>query len=218
MLACSRKQHCEHNTPSGPKSKCESPHGKCCGVQPGEIYLVFTEPLEALGLEYVVTGSVASSSYGDPRFTHDIDLILSIHRDAIDGLWRAFPIERFYCPPLESLRAEVDRKEGGHFNLVHHESGFKADVYVASQDELEAWALKHARVIEIMPGRSIRLAPPEYVMLRKLQFYLEGGGDRHIRDIRAMLELSGDAIDAQFLADWVARLGVGEAWAVVKGE
>jgi hypothetical protein len=67
-------------------------------MQDGEIYLVFTEPLEAIGLRYMVTGSVASSSYGEPRFTHDIDLMLSLPAGAVDRLWQAFPAVEFYCP------------------------------------------------------------------------------------------------------------------------
>jgi hypothetical protein len=182
-------------------------------VQAGEIYLIFTEPLQQLGLDYVVTGSVASSSYGEPRFTHDIDLILSLPAASIDRLWKAFPADAFYCPPTEALRQEVKRESGGHFNLVHHESGFKADVYLVSSDLLSSWAFENSRKIEIVPGRMIRLAPPEYVILGKLQFYAEGGGERHIRDIRAMLEIVGDELDMEFLRRWIEELGVGEVWA-----
>lgn len=42
-------------------------------MQAAEIYFAYTDRLEALDLSYVVTGSVASSVYGEPRFTHDID-------------------------------------------------------------------------------------------------------------------------------------------------
>ena len=160
-------------------------------MQAGELYLVFTERLEALGLPHVVTGSVASSSYGEPRFTHDIDLMLSMPVAAVDGLWQAFPSDEFYCPPVEALRTEVGRGGSGHFNLVHHESGFRADVYLVSMDELIAWAFENSRVIEIMPGRQLRLAPPEYVIISKLQFHAEGGGERHVRDVRAMIEVAG---------------------------
>ena len=31
------------------------------------------------------------------------------------------------------------------------------------------------------------VAPPEYVIVRKLQFYHEGGSEKHLRDISAML-------------------------------
>lgn len=43
---------------------------------------LFVTPLEALGLQYMVTGGVASVIYGDPRFTRDIDLVLDLRKSA----------------------------------------------------------------------------------------------------------------------------------------
>jgi hypothetical protein len=168
--------------------------------------------MEGLGLPYVVTGSVASSIYGEPRFTHDIDLMLILPTGAIDGLWQAFPADEFYCPPVETLREEAARTGSGHFNLIHHESGFRADVYVVLPDGLTGWALENHRVVELLPGRGLRVAPPEYVILSKLEFHAEGGGEKHVRDIRAMLEVAGDEIDMAFIESWARRCGVEAAW------
>ena len=185
-------------------------------MQTGEIYFVFTERLESLGLDYVVTGSVASSSYGEPRFTHDIDLMLLLPIAAIDRFWQAFPADAFYCPPLEAIREEAGRGGSGHFNLVHHETGFRAAVYVVDASGLPGWAFENHRKAELLPGRSLRMAPPEYVILSKLEFYTEGGGEKHVRDIRAMLEVGGDDIDRGFIESWVRRLGVDSAWREVE--
>lgn len=62
-----------------------------------------------------------------------IVVVLSL-RD-IQGFVDAFPLEEFYCPPADVLAIEVQRGQRGHCNLIHHESGFKADVYIAF-DEL----------------------------------------------------------------------------------
>jgi hypothetical protein len=185
-------------------------------VQAAEIYFAYTDRLEALDLSYVVTGSVASSVYGEPRFTHDIDLMLLLPAGAIDRLWNAFPGDEFYCPPVETIREEAGRSGSGHFNLIHHESGFRADVYVVDADGLTGWALEKHRVVELVPGRTLRVAPPEYVILSKLEFHAEGGGEKHLRDIRAMLELGEDDIDVSFIEEWVRRLGVESAWQSVR--
>lgn len=39
-------------------------------------YLIST--LERLGLEYFITGSVAATYYGEPRFTNDIDVVVKL--------------------------------------------------------------------------------------------------------------------------------------------
>ena len=47
---------------------------------------LFVAPLEALGLQYMITGGVAAVIYGDPRFTRDIDLILELPKPDAKGL------------------------------------------------------------------------------------------------------------------------------------
>ena len=44
----------------------------------------------------MVTGSVAVIVYGDPRMTHDIDLVVEISRKQIPAIIDAFPEEEFY--------------------------------------------------------------------------------------------------------------------------
>jgi len=66
-----------------------------------------------------------------------------------------------------------------------------------------------------MGGRTVRLAPPEYVILRKLEFFREGRSEKHVRDIRAMLVVSADALDRAALEGWVERRGLAREWATV---
>ena len=85
-----------------------------------------------------------------------------------------FPDEEFYCPPPDVLRFEAMRSSRGHFNVIEHASGFKADMYPAGRDPLHAWALPRATQLEYA-GHTLRVAPPEYVIVRKLEFFREGG-------------------------------------------
>lgn len=54
-------------------------------------------------------------------------------------------------------------------------------------------------------------APPEYVIVRKLEYLREGGSDKHARDIRFMLAAA--QVDLAFVEAEVARLGLHEQWA-----
>jgi len=56
------------------------------------------------------------------------------------------------------------------------------------------------------------LAPPEYVIVRKLEYFREGGSDKHLRDIRGMLNVSGDAINREDLNFWIQRQNVEAEW------
>jgi hypothetical protein len=169
----------------------------------------FLEPLERLGLPYCITGSVAASVYGEPRLTADIDIVLLLKADDIAALRRAFPESAYYVPPDEALRLELARSTRGMFNLIHHASQFKADVYLAARDPLHAWALEHRRRIDL-EGSGAWIAPPEYVIVRKLEFLREGGSDKHVRDIRFML--AATAVDLAFVETEVTRLGLRGEW------
>ena len=169
----------------------------------------FLEPLERLGLPYCITGSVAASVYGEPRLTADIDVVLLLGVADLAALRAAFPGASYYVPPEETLRLQLARGMRGMFNLIHHGSQFKADIYVAGRDPLHAWALKHRRRIDL-DGGGAWIAPPEYVILRKLEFLREGGQDKHIRDVRFMLAVT--AVDRGFLDAGIARLGLRDQW------
>lgn len=166
--------------------------------------------LERLGIPYIVTGSTAGIVYGDPRLTNDVDIVVALSLTDVPAFLAAFPLDEFYAPPEEVLAVEVRRGQRGHCNLIHHDSGFKADIYIAF-DELHRWALAHRRVIDI-GGVRMSVAPVEYVILRKLEYFREGGSEKHLRDIRGMLEVSAAQIDRTLLEQWIERLGLAAAW------
>jgi hypothetical protein len=162
----------------------------------------------------MVSGSVAVIVYGEPRLTHDVDLVAVLDPQHIARLPDVFPLEEFYCPPVEEIRLEAEREQRGHFNLIHHETGFKADVYLAGRDPLHTWALARTRRIEV-DGEPIVLAPPEYVIVRKLEFFREGGSEKHLRDIRSILATSPDLIQLSELEELIRVRGLQEAWSRV---
>jgi hypothetical protein len=172
-------------------------------------FSVFFTALESSGFAYCVTGSVASGVYGEPRMTLDIDIVLLLRVEDIAQLRALFPSKHFYVPPTEMLIHEI--KGGGMFNLIHQEGMLKADIFVAKNDPLHQWALEHRRRGEMNNAVKFWVAPPEYVILKKLEYYREGGSQKHPRDIRFMLACTD--VDRAFIEDHVARLGLGPQWA-----
>ena len=176
-----------------------------------DLSLLFLRPLNRLGLRYVVSGSVAAIFYGEPRFTNDVDVVVFLRLEDIPRLTEAFPPPGFYVPPAEVIAAEIGRAQNGQFNVIHVETGFKADIYTAGRDDLNAWAFRHARRFDFM-GEPISVAPPECVIVRKLEYFREGGSEKHLRDIRAILNVSGEQLDRAALNEWVVRRGVLAEW------
>ena len=176
---------------------------------PGWIEL-FVQRLGAAGFPYMVTGSVASMIYGEPRLTLDVDVVIELDAARAGALLAAFPEAEFYRPPLEVVRVEAAREARGHFNLIHYATGMKADVYVAARDALHRWGLAHRRRIPLGEGE-LWVAPPEYVIVRKLEFWREGGSEKHLRDVRAMLA-AGVALDRAFLEAELRARALEGAW------
>lgn len=182
-----------------------------------DLFLIFVRPLNQAGIRYVVSGSVAATFYGEPRLTHDVDFVVVLNTNDVQKLVTAFPPAEFYVPPLETLLTETARAQRGHFNLIHHATGFKADMYPTGRDELNAWAFRGKRPVEF-EGETIMLAAPEYVIARKLEYYREGQADKHLRDIRAMLAVSGEDLDRASLSEWIQRRGLESEWRLVASD
>lgn len=180
---------------------------------PDELTLFVTR-LEATGAPYMVTGATAAIIYGQPRVTNDLDVVLSLDEAGRTALLRAFPETEFYVPPESVIRAEQARQQRGHFNLIHHESGYKADIYLAGGDPLHAWALPRRHRLRWDDALELSVAPPEYVVLRKLEFYREGRSAKHPADIRAIREVTG--VDEAVLAPWLERMGLTALWLELK--
>jgi hypothetical protein len=181
-------------------------------MRQADLFLLFTEPLERFHIRYMVGGSVASMSYGEPRLTNDIDIVVDLNPVAVKVFCKAYPEEQFYCPPEEVVRVECKRSRRGHFNVIHHETGHKADFYMRGEDPLQDWALARRIKTPISSDAYIWLAPPEYVIVRKLEYYREGGSQKHVEDIQGMLQASEDMIDFTEVDSWVEKLGLEEHW------
>lgn len=178
---------------------------------PEHEFLLFVRPLNRLKIRYMIGGSVAVSYYGEPRLTYDVDIVVFLADPDVQRLGEAFPQPDFYFPPPETVLAEMRREQGGHFNIIHTATSYKADIYPSTRHELDRWSYSQRRQIQF-EGESVTLAPPECVIIRKLEYYRDGGSDKHLRDIRSILAISGGAVDRSTVNEWVHRLNLESQW------
>ena len=61
------------------------------------------------------------------------------------------------------------------------------------------------------------VAPPEYIIVRKLEYFREGGSAKHLRDIRSILAVSDEQLDSNALEGWIRRLDLGAEWKKAEG-
>jgi hypothetical protein len=175
------------------------------------LFLLFTSRFDELKIPYMVTGSVATILYGAIRLTHDVDMVALLDFATAQQLPKLFPAEEFYCPPSDVITMEMARDLRGHFNLIHIETGFKADVYLRGRDPFHFWGLERSRRVQV-GSISVNVAPPEYVIVRKLEYFREGGSEKHLRDIHETLRVSKGQVDLEELRRLVLERELDESW------
>jgi hypothetical protein len=181
-------------------------------LEQAELLRHVVEVLEQQGITYLLVGSLASGVYGHPRLTHDIDVVVELRQDQVTGLCAAFPAADYYVSEKAAHEAVAG---GGQFNVIHPASGNKIDFMIARQDGWGRSQISRRRQEQILPGRPGYTAAPEDVIIGKLWYYREGGSEKHLRDIAAMLQVSGDEIDKAYIDHWARELGFTEAWQAI---
>lgn len=164
--------------------------------------------LEEAQIHYMVVGSLSSIVYGEPRMTKDMDIVIDVPAQDASKFEFFFPFEGFYCPPSDILKDEIVNR--GQFNLIHHESGLKIDVIVRKQSPHAIEEFKRRKKISFWKGFEAYIASPEDVIIKKLDYYREGGSEKHISDIRGIL--ASTEVDKKYLEAWLSKIGLIEFW------
>ncbi|MEO7217034.1 MAG: hypothetical protein ABI026_02475 [Gemmatimonadaceae bacterium] len=185
-------------------------------IIPPDLITLFVAPLNRLDVTYMVTGSVASGTYSHIRFTNDVDLVAVLSDVDAERLHAAFDTPAFYVPPLDVINVERMRIAHGHINLIHVDTGLKADIFFSGDDRLMNEALRMRKRVTDQHGETVWFAPPEYVILSKLRYLRDSGSAKHITDIRAMLRVRGDSLDTQLLLAEVEAMGLQAVWEQVR--
>ena len=176
-----------------------------------ELLRRLVEVFDALGIPYALTGSLAAVAYGEPRATLDIDVVAELTPDRASDLKKAFPPPDFYLDE-NAARIAIGRRE--QFNIIHPASGFKADIFIAG-DEIQHCQVALRRVLPALPGLNAPFSPPEELIVKKLMYYRDGGSEKHLRDIAAMLRISSEEIDLTRIDELVTGVGLDELWRTV---
>jgi hypothetical protein len=177
-----------------------------------ELLQKIIEVFEKLSIPYLVTGSVASMAYGEPRLTNDIDIVADIKLSHITGLLADFPKEEYYIDE-EMIKGAICRV--GQFNIIHPASGLKVDVII--KQDIPFDQSRFERIRRIYPGPyPADFASPEDVIIKKMEYYKLGGSEKHLRDIAGIFKISGESIDRDYISQWANKLDLNEIWDMLK--
>lgn len=161
---------------------------------------------EALGVRYLLGGSMAAAVWSEPRFTRDVDLVADLESRHVAPLVAALEA-RWYADET-MIRDAVARRSS--FNVIRFTHMVKVDVFVPPPEGFHAskWArARHAR-LSAQSQRTVAITSPEDILLQKLAWFRSGGEVSEVqwRDVVALLRTLGGELDSDYLAAWSSQL------------
>lgn len=97
-----------------------------------KLALRIAEILEALAIPYLIGSSVASSIWGEPRATLDVDIVVNLQMSQVQSLVEVMTGEFFIDEMM--VREAINRCSS--FNVIHLEDLQKVDIFILSNQPL----------------------------------------------------------------------------------
>jgi hypothetical protein len=162
--------------------------------------------LEGSGIPYMLSGSLASSLQGEPRATHDIDLVVDVAAAEAPDVYL----------DEGAVRDAVRRR--GMFNLIDPSSGDKADLWLLKDEPYDRERFARRVPAEAL-GLELMVSAPEDTILMKLRWSASSGGsEKQLLDAAGVYEFQEGSLDEAYLDRWANELGVTEALAEIRAQ
>ena len=160
---------------------------------------------EALGVRWLIGGSLASSLLGRPRATDYVDLVADLRGEHVRTLYDRL-VDTYYIDE-DAVRWAVQTRRT--FNVIHLASMIKADIYCTKHDALAHDQMNRRIILETALG-SVLVCTAEDIVLQKLLWFVEGGGvsDRQWGDLRGVVDVNRDQLDREYLERHAREHGI----------
>jgi len=168
----------------------------------------FVSRVDQLGVQYMVTGSVAMSVYIPARFTMDIDVVIEIMPADAERFVAVF-VDRYYINP-NSIRRAVDNQS--MFNIVDQKQGVKVDCIPRKSDDHSIQRFNRRLLATIDEVRCWCITK-EDLILAKLMWARESHSEVQFRDISNLAE---SGYDEDYVNTWKDKLRVSDTWSALE--
>ena len=167
------------------------------------------EGFRSLGIPFLVGGSFASSAWGIPRYTQDLDLSVQISESQVDAILATFGAD-FMVSREEIHTALFESSPYRSFQLLHFDEVFKVDVFIVQDTPFARSEYARAVELEVFPGVLAPTASAEDTILRKLDWFRLGNrvSDRQWNDVCQVVFARGENLDVAYLRRWAEELGL----------
>ena len=168
------------------------------------ILKLVTAGLDAAGIPYMITGSIAAGHYAQPRMTRDIELVVELDVADADRLVALFG-NQFECD-LHAIRAAIARESP--FNLIHTDAIVKVDFVVRKSTPYRLEVFGRRRRVEI-DGQPMWMVSAEDLVLSKLLWAKDSRSELQLRDVRHIVAAQ-PGLDWAYVERWADEVNVRE--------
>ena len=170
--------------------------------------------LEEAGVPYMLTGSVASAYYAQPRATQDLDFVIDAPLSRIHAVVDGLRARGLY---VSRDAAEQAFRARGQFNAIDPVTGWKADLIFRKNRPFSEEEFGR-RTPAVVVGVSVSLPTPEDLIVAKLEWSQLGDSELQRRDVVQLVEKVWRTLDRSYIERWVEELGLQSAWAAILGD
>jgi hypothetical protein len=169
-----------------------------------------TKKFETLGIQYMLTGSMAMTYYAQPRMTRDIDLVVEILPGFIGRIEYVFKNE--YYLSAESIKDAIDKEF--MFNLIHINSAVKIDCIVRKNQKYRLVEFDRRNKIKVN-DLEIFIVSIEDLIISKLLWAKDSHSEIQIKDVRNLLAKN---YDKKYIELWAKELDIYELLTEIKND
>jgi hypothetical protein len=149
---------------------------------------------------------------GEPRATHDIDIIIMATPESLKAFLSDFPLEDYYYDEDAAIRA-LDL--GNMFNIISY-TGDKVDLWPLTDSEFDQSRFSRKQQVALF-GTPLNVSSPEDTVLMKLLWSKQSGGsEKQLFDAAKVYGVQGETLDGIYLSSWIEKLGLEERFAAMQ--
>jgi hypothetical protein len=138
--------------------------------------------LDAAGIDYMLTGSVALNSYAQPRMTRDIDLVVAFFLKDVSRITDVLGLE-YYVSEAAAREAVLHQSS---FNAIHERTLIKVDFMVRKREDYRLHEFTR-RVRPKVAGFDLWVVSKEDLILSKLHWAKESLSERQLADVENLI-------------------------------
>ncbi len=156
--------------------------------------------LEAAGIDYMLTGSMALNCYAQPRMTRDLDLVVAFQLKDVDRIHSVLGDD--YYVSADAARDAVLHQTS--FNAIHQSTMVKADFMIRKREEFRLLEFQRRQRLRILDFETW-VVSKEDLILSKLEWAHESHSQRQLVDVENLL---ATGCDMDYLREWSAKLSL----------